>query len=91
MRTTPLSILLATAAIMTAAIPATAARAEMGARAMGAVSISMGWGAPLGLIYVGLLADNVGAPRAVEINAVVAAVILFAVMVFIPALRKFSD
>lgn len=75
---------------MQAAIPAAAARAEMRARAMGAVTVSMGWGTPLGLVYVGFLAEELGPQLAVEINALAAILILLGVFTFMPALRRFS-
>ena len=63
---------------------------EIRARVMGVVALAI-IGQPLGTIYVGFLADHLGAPAAVGINSLACSILVFAVMVFQPELRRFSS
>jgi MFS family permease len=73
---------------MQIAIIVSTARPDMRGRAMGAITLAIA-AMPLGMAYMGLLADRYGAPLAVGGNAVACLALLFAVVVFQPGLRRF--
>jgi predicted MFS family arabinose efflux permease len=76
-------------ATMQIAIIVSTARPDMRGRAMGAITLAIA-GMPLGMAYMGFLADRYGAPAAVGGNAAACLVLLFAVVVFQPSLRRFK-
>ena len=60
---------------------------EMRSRAMGAVALGIGM-MPLGMAFVGALAEAFGAPRALGVTASTGLLLILAVAVFQPALRR---
>ncbi len=70
-------------------ITITAAEPEMRGRAMGAVSLGVGF-LPIGMLYTGALAEWLGAPTAVAINTLACIVILLIVSALLPGLRRAS-
>ena len=72
---------------MQRAIPITTADPEMRGRAMGSVALAIGL-LPLGMIYVGTLADRFGAPAAVAYNSLACLVLVLVVAVIQPGLRQ---
>lgn len=64
-------------------------RPEMRARVMGVLALALA-SMPLGIAYAGFLADHIGAPKAVGVNAFAALVLLLVAIAFQPRLRRFS-
>ncbi len=60
---------------------------EMRSRAMGAVALGIGM-MPIGMAFVGALAEAFGAPRALGMTAATGFLLILAVVVFQPALRR---
>ena len=60
---------------------------EMRGRAVGAWVLSIGMG-PVGTMYLGLVADRIGAPLAVGINGAIVSVLALAVLVGLPRVRR---
>ena len=76
-------------ATMQIAIIISTARPDMRGRAMGAITLAIA-AMPLGMTYMGLLADRYGAPAAVGGNAAACLVLLLVIVVFQPGLRRFK-
>lgn len=74
-------------ATMQTTISVVHASPEMRGRAMGAVALGIG-ALPLGMAFVGVLAEAYGAPMALGITAALAASITLVIGVFQPALRR---
>ena len=76
-------------ATMQVVIPISVAPPEMRGRALGVIALSIS-SAPVGMTYVGFLANHLGAPMAVKLNSFACIVLLLVVMAFQPGLRRFS-
>ena len=76
-------------ATMQIAIIVSTARPDMRGRAMGAITLAIA-AMPLGMAYMGLVADRYGAPAAVGGNAAACLVLLLAIVAFQPGLRRFK-
>ena len=76
-------------ATMQIAIVVSVARPDMRGRAIGAVTLAIA-AMPLGMVYMGLLADRYGAPAAVGANAAACLVLLLIMVAFQPGLRRFK-
>ena len=76
-------------ATMQIAIIVSTARPDMRGRAMGAITLAIA-AMPLGMAYMGLVADRYGAPAAVGGNATACLVLLLVIVAFQPGLRRFK-
>ena len=74
---------------MQTTITASVVRPEMRARAMGVLTLAIGV-MPLGMTYMGFLADRLGAPKAVALNSLACVGLVLALVVLQPGLRKLS-
>ncbi len=76
-------------ATMQIAIIVSTVRPDMRGRAMGVITLAIA-AMPLGMTYMGLLADRYGAPAAVGGNAAACLVLLLVIVAFLPGLRRFK-
>ncbi len=76
-------------ASMQIGIIVSAARPDMRGRAMGSITLAIA-AMPLGMTYMGLLADRFGAPVAVGANATACLVLLLVIVAVQPVLRRFT-
>ncbi|MEZ4502647.1 MAG: MFS transporter [Dehalococcoidia bacterium] len=74
-------------ATMQTTIATTTAEAHMRGRAMGAVSLAIGM-LPIGMFYVGFVADRIGTPEALVVHASIGVVLIAAIAAVQPALRR---
>ncbi len=76
--------------MMQSSIVLTNSSDEMRSRAMGCLVIAIGTG-PAGRLQVGALAETFGAPMAVAVQAAPCALVVLALMVFMPGLRRVRE
>ena len=76
--------------IMQSSIVLLSAADERRGQAMGAIAVAIGAG-PFGRLQTGVLADAIGAPLAVGGEVALAAVLVAAVAIALPAIRQVSD
>lgn len=60
---------------------------EYRGRAMGIISFAIGIG-PLGTLFIGITADNIGAAMAITINILISLTLALAILIGFPSLRK---
>jgi len=72
---------------MQTTIATTAADAHMRGRAMGAVSLAIGM-LPIGMFYVGFVADRIGTPEALVVHASIGVAVIAAIAAVQPDLRR---